>query len=158
MNNLSALKEQYAKLGEEITKLQDKEDNVWPKVGEDYFFLSGNGEKCWACWVGGAYDKLRQSIGNIYRSTEDLDKQLETLKVIAELRACEGRKSFVVDEANYCIVPDYEDRTVVVHTNYVSDCGWQSIYFNSQEAVQNAINKVGADRILAASTWLAMGK
>lgn len=157
-NDLAALEAQYAKLGEEIERLkQAKEAAEWPRLGGTYFYISARGRVESCQWAYDNFDLSSKSIGNIFRTHEDAEKELEARIVTAELRQQPGRKAFVLGHKNWGVIVDFSNNTASNGWHSAHALAFASIYFESYEAVESAIQVVGADRIIAASRWLSMG-
>lgn len=156
--NLKELQAKYEELGLEIEKLKSAEDNSWPKTDDWYWLLDDCGEVIESRWDNDSVDQNRKSFGNVFRTKVYAQKQLEAMKVIIELKRQPGRKMFLVNSGNYCISVNLYQPEVYVGCKAHYEQGWQSIYFESSQAVENAINAVGHERILSAAQWLAMGK
>jgi hypothetical protein len=156
MNDIKALEAKYKELGVEIKALKSAKAEEWPKYGDIYFVASDEYEQF--TYVGDKVDCRFQKTGDIFRTKIEAIKERETRKTIAELRAQPGRKKFVVNDENYCIDSVFDDKRVEVNVLNYSNHGFASTYFESKQAVQAAIFKVGEERILAAAKWLAMGE
>lgn len=159
MKELKEAKEAYAKLAEAIATMEAKQkDATWPKDGDAYWRINGAGKVQQFRWNNDAEDTGAVSIGNVFRTESDAQKELETRKTIAEFRAQPGRVKFVWNYDNYCASVNTGHNNV--RTNYFNsfDGGFASTYFDNPESAQAAINAVGEDRLLAASKWLSMGE
>ena len=144
-DNLAALKQKQK---------QAEEPKTWLRVGDKYWCLDGAGCRCPDRWNGSGLDRMRQAMGNIFRTEEEAKHELETRKVIAELRAQPGRRAFVVDVANFCMDYSTLEEKVLLSRNFNWDVGWQQINFDTAEHRDAAILAVGEDRILAAMKWM----
>ena len=89
---------------------------------------------------------------------EEVISEVESRKVIAELRRQPGIKKFVIEEYNFCLRIDFWSGTISTDHWYSIDQGWQSVYFESAEAVLAAIKAVGKERIIKAAKWWAQGE
>jgi hypothetical protein len=159
MNDIKALEAKYKELGAEIEALKEsKKVKEWPQNGDEYFALLGNGNFYKHIYWSDNADYGYKAINNIFRTKEDAAKELETRKTIAELRAQPGRKKFLSNTNNICIDVAFDVCEVRVNYWGCVDRGFASTYFESQKAVEDAINTVGEARILAAAKWLAMGE
>lgn len=133
-----------------------KAEKLWPQVGDEYWLLGDTGTLWRNAWCGDVSDFARQSIGNIFRTKAEAQAELAARKVIAELRACDGWTAFEVDGRNWGIAVPFKRGCVFVQWSDVIEGCWQSIYFKDEESAKAAIEKVGEQRILKASRWLAM--
>lgn len=163
MTTLNELKAQLTAIQEAITKLEtvEKESELpWgfkPVFEAKYYFVTQEGIIDSAEYGNGTFWEGCYETGNCFKTREQAKKELETRKVIAELRLCEGVKKFVPNN-NFCIEVDLEDFCIDFDYVYSHLQGFAQVYFESEQSVQNAIDKVGKDRILAAAKWLARGE
>ena len=73
---------------EELKNVNIEEDGVWkPENDEDYWFISSYAELYRVEWTDYSSDKDRLSIGNVFRTEEEAEFQIEKLKVLAELKS-----------------------------------------------------------------------
>jgi hypothetical protein len=160
MNDIKALEAKYKELGAEIEALKESAKvKEWPQINDMYFTILNDGEIfCSHAYNVATINNGSKLIGNIFRTKEDAEKELETRKTIAELRAQPGRKKFYLGAANYCVANTFGHNSVYVESLLDCNYGFASTYFESKQAVQAAIIKVGEARILAAAKWLAMGE
>ena len=136
---LKALKERIAELEE-----QAKEEQEFPQEDDKYWCLGSSGEVMNTIYVGFDYEIDRLEFGNIFQTKEQAEFAVEKLRVEAELR--KYSRPFKEDEYNYYIFLDTDsDRIDVENRYYFPTQG--TIYFESAEKVQQAIEAVGADRI-----------
>src|SRR5699024_6184242 len=93
-------------------------------------------------WNGGNYDLELQRIGNIFRTDDEAVFAREELKVEAELR----KFSVPIFKGCYYIYMKTEDASLGfgVNGHYKSQ---GTIYFESEEKAQQAIDAVGEERI-----------
>ena len=156
MENLKALEEKYAALGEEIAKLKTA-PKEWPQEGEEIWILCADRsryEDSYTCHA----DKPYLNQGNLFRTEAEAIAERDARAVVAELRRQPGRKQFVVEDPNYGLRVDLYNDLVSDNNLYKLDASWNSIYFESEQATINAIKAVGEDRILKAARWWAMGE
>jgi hypothetical protein len=158
MNDITALEAKYKELGAEIEALKSAKTKEWPQVGDKYSMVTTFGKIDTATYDEDIYDIDCKAIGNVFRTKEEATKELETRTTIAELRAQPGRKKFVVGVANFHLNAEFDHCIITIFISRTIDQGFASIYFESKQAVQEAINTVGEARILAAAKWLAMGE
>ena len=136
---LKVLKERIAELEEQVE--QEKE---FPQVEDDYWYVDGDAEVMLSVWYGDDYDKGRVSIDNVFKTKEQAEFAVEKLKVEAELR--KFSRPFEVGKSNTEFYYWHESRRVMF--NCFKTCQMQgSIYFESEEKAQQAIDTVGEERI-----------
>ena len=135
---LKALKKRIAELEEQV-----KEEQGFPQDGDKYWYMDDEGAVF--CEFYNHYiDKYHQEIGNIFRTEEEAKFAVEKLKVEAELRkysdSWDSEKTQYTFSLN-CKFGEFE-------IDYL-DCNQtpDSYYFDSVNALQLAIETVGAERI-----------
>lgn len=136
---LKALKERIAEL-EELAK----EEQEFPKNGDEYWCLGDWLLPTLLTYEDDYTDRGRKHSGNIYKTKEEAEFAADKLKVEAELR--KFSRPFENGEFNYYIFfyIDGDD----VEVGYKVSCHSQgTIYFESEEKAQQAIDAVGVDRI-----------
>lgn len=118
-----------------------------PEGGQTYYHLVSDGEIFRGTWNNDRPDILRFAIGNVFKTKEEAEFEVERLKVIAEL------KEFAE--------PDDREWDGHTHHYHISCYGATdtisifcceivknpTIYFESQEKAHEAIKAVGEDRI-----------
>lgn len=157
--SLEELEEKYIALGEEIAKLKNKETpKEFPQIGDTYWFIPTCENLIdYHYFDNDEIDYKRQSIGNFFQYKEQAIAEYETLKVIQELKNCEGSRKFVVNDTNYCL--EYRTKTGCIVINYWNTTikGVFDIYFDTEDAARSALEKVGRQRIINAIKWRAQG-
>lgn len=155
---IAELESQLTAIQQALDKLKQVEvDETWPKIEDTYWYVASNGVVEYTTYVDDESDNGAKSIGNIFRTEEAAEKELEARKVIAELRSQTGSRKFVVGEEQNNIDVDLEFGSVIADFSCDYARGFGQAYFDTEEDVKNAIKVVGEDRILAAAKWLAMG-
>jgi len=138
-DEIKALKERIAEL-EELAK----EEQEFPKYFDEYWYLGATGiayEEKWECLD---FEKEVLEIGNVYKTKYQAEFAVEKLKVEAELR--KFSRPFKEDEYNYFIQIDSSHNAIVVDSDdYYQTQG--TIYFESGEVAEKAIESVGEERI-----------
>lgn len=156
MENLKALEEKYAALGEEIAKLKAA-PKEWPQAGDEMWGLFGTGQIIPVSYFNLAHKNYLDQ-GNLFRTEAEALAERDARAVVAELRRQPGRKMFIEEEGNDGFVVDLVSGSVSIHNWYADSNGWHSIYFESEQAARDAIKAVGKERILKAARWWAMGE
>lgn len=155
---IAELESQLTAIQQELDKLKQADvEETWPKIGDTYYCTTSGGEIRRYTYDDEQFDKGAKSIGNMFRTEEEAEKELEARKVIAELHSQPGSRKFVVGEHNYAVDIDLEDFRIDVEHWERYYQGFGCTYFNTKKDVENAIKVVGEDRILAAAKWLAIG-
>ena len=135
---LKALKQRIAELEGQVE--QEKE---FPQVEDDYWYVNGDAETMLAVWYGDDYDKGRLSIDNVFKTRNQVDFVAEKLKVEAELR--KFSRPFKNGQTNCNIILSDNENVSTAYWNEIQIQG--SIYFESKEKAQQAIEVVGEERI-----------
>ena len=123
-------------------KAEAQQGDEFPQLGDEYWYIDNDGEVMEMEWRGIEYDQGRLSIGNVFKTKEQAEFAAEKLKVEAELR----KFSVPIFKGCYYIYMKTEDGMLGfgVKRHYKSQ---GTIYFESEEKANEAIETVGADRI-----------
>lgn len=134
---------------EALKKVEIEEDSGrWkPDEGDKYYYVSGTGivyDNTWAEWIE---DRNCYSIGNCFKTYEEADFAIEKLKVLAELKEfAEPRDAeWANDLSHYYISYDYDMHSVSIRS--ARQFKLAILYFESAKDAQEAIEKVGKERI-----------
>ena len=127
-----------------MSELDAGVENDFPQDGEEYWYIDDDAEVMNIEWYDSEYSRGRVSIGNIFRNEKEAEFAVGKLKVEAELR--KFSRPFKEDEYNYFIqIHPFHNNIVTDSDDYYQTQG--TIYFESIEKVQQAIESVGAGRI-----------
>lgn len=89
------IQQEIKDLREKLERLEKegaaKEKSEWPKDGDTYYFVNSDTTTIRDTWTNHDVDYNRKSIGNIFKTEEEAKAEIEARKVVAELRATEGR-------------------------------------------------------------------
>ena len=135
---------QLKKCIKEIKK-KEIEGSIWkPEFGGEYWMVSiGECRVFRAFWKNSNIHEKRFNMGNVYRTQEEAEFQLERMKVLEELKkfSCKYRKG----ELNYYIYLNSNTNELGV---ILSDIYMRfDFYFESYEKAEEAIKEVGEDKI-----------
>ncbi len=149
-NKIKEAKEQITELQETINNLEEqlnKTEGRWiPERNEQYYYIDSDGEAIRSYNDDGTYYKNIISIGNCFKTKEEAEFEVERLKVIAELK-------------EFAFEPNWEDRNqnnyTITYSHSMNEIGYcishwiqrDSIYFETKEIMEKAIEKVGENRI-----------
>lgn len=139
LNRIEELEKELLELKELV-----KEENEFPQDGDEYWFMDINGDVASGKWENFDIEKDMLEIDNVFGDKEQAKLAVEKLKVEAELR--KFSRPFDEDDNNYFIELSMFDKTLTIDDD---EC-WQiqgTIYFESMEIANEAIDTVGADRI-----------
>lgn len=129
-------------VGEKFPELIEEQGNGFSE-GERCYCLTQIGEVITDTWTDHEIDKRRLSIGNCFKTEEEAEFAIEKLKVLHELE--ELGRPFEADERNFFICLD-EGRITTKFMFYCQMC-YFDCYFDTNVEVQQAIEKIGEDRI-----------
>lgn len=142
------LDELQAKINEVQKKIEEAKQAEWPQRGDKYWYMFGTGEIYDDRWCEGESDRARQSIGNVFKTEEEAEFELERLKVTAELKKFAMSREEVKRardvRAVYYLCLD-SDNSLYGY----SECSYRTptLYFADEHTVSEAIRAVGKDRI-----------
>jgi len=128
----------------------------WPQIGDMYWAVISTGRVTAEKWANTAVDQDRLSIGNIFRTEADAEREVKAHKLLAELRRQPGRKAFVYGDINWGI--SVQEGSVTATWHMIANGSWQSIGFSAEQHVLAAVEAVGEDNIRAAAEWLSRGE
>ena len=138
-DEIKALKQRIAEL-----EKQAKEEREFPQFGDDYWYVDSDTEVMDTASYDGEYDQGRLSIGNVFKTKEQAEFQVEKLKVEAELR--KFSRPFKYGDWNFEILwNNHENNIELDWSGYV--VRQSVIYFESGEVAEKAIEAVGKERI-----------
>ena len=137
-DEIKALKERIVELEEQA------KDELFPQEGDDYCYTTMLGRVCHGRWDNLNSETSMLELGNIYRTEEEAEFDVEKKKVETEL--LKFSRPFVDDNDNYFIKINsyYKYLTVDSDDSYQTQ---GTIYFESMEVANEAIDAIGADRI-----------
>lgn len=138
--------------GEELDKEQDTKVKK-PECGTRYFYLDSVGDIVNVVWDDDEYDNTRWNLGNVFLTEKEIVFAIEKRKVEVELeRYAKEHNDPERDVWNGfnercgirydCLRGDLDTSTMY----QFRDIG--AIYFTSKEIAEDAVNKVGAKRII----------
>ena len=154
---MEKIEQKIAKLETELEKLKKeyKEQKENPKTGrwqpsndELYYAINTEGGFFRSEWKEHFLDKNRFSIGNCFKTREEVESNIEKLKVIAELKAFAEPKDRAWDGNNkHYYFYLYADSTSKLTIDYARFFMNSTIYFKTAEMAKKAIEAVGEERI-----------
>lgn len=135
-------------LKEELERAEDSNPDVFiPKDIEEYWAISDKGSIYNSRWDGDTIDEHRLAIGNVFRTKEEAEFEIERLKVIYELRQYAEPRCMKWDGAKRHFFIVYDIGSNNIKTDY---CFWykqDSLSFSSEDKAWEAIKAVGEDRV-----------
>lgn len=150
---LASLKEQKAE--QEATAVKAAEPQLpkaWmPKMRNDYYAISSDGEIDSCSWYADDVDVGRYSLGNVYKTCKEAEFEVERRKVETELRKYiyehgGGDGEYVMGEKNLCI--EYDTLNECICVAMAREFIRAEIYSQAKaEVLWAAIHEIGEDRI-----------
>ena len=157
MTNLETLKKQTADLEAKLEEMKaeiERLENGWEmkypyKDGDDYYFLSNNGNARYDKWVDHSADKCRFNVGNVFPTEEAAELEAKRRNLLTRFRAfkdeCNG--DWGPDWGNYLDLKNYiccasKKELKIYRTGAANDfCIFG--YFKNQEDAERAIELFG---------------
>ncbi len=114
------------------------------KIGDGYYYIDSKGDLVNSMWMEDEVDTMRDTIGNVFKTSEEAKFKYGKLKALRELSRF--TRQFEPLSENWCIYInehggiDYycEDESQYLYGDY---------YFNSKEEAIRAVEQIGEDRI-----------
>ena len=130
-----------------------------PSAGDRYWCISINGIACSDTWNNDGADHMRYAIGNVYYYEEEANFAVEKKLITQELKDFalehnDGKIDWENSNNKYYICLSYFSRlyysqafelNIGVALFYKDG---DTIYFTSEEIAQQAVNKIGEERLL----------
>ena len=148
------LNEIQAKYGEYLVdedKLKEllvkpKPKTVWDlKDGNGYSYINTISNIYYDTWNGDAWDLTVRESGNIFLTKEEAEFELERRKCEAIMLKY-GRRTFKHEKSNFLI--NYNSLNKMIFADSYSVTPFQgSIYFDTKELAQKAIDEIGEERL-----------
>lgn len=148
------LNEIQAKYGEYLVdedKLKEllvkpKPKTVWDlKDGDGYWYINTINNISYDTWTKDAWDLTVRESGNIFLTKEEAEFELERRKCEAIMLKY-GRRTFKYGDGNYLLRFDNTNKKVEVEFWYIYQYQG-SIYFDTEELAQTAMNEIGEERL-----------
>lgn len=125
-----------------IEKSEPKKKTVWDLKKDDTYYLIDI-DVMNATWNNVYLDNKFRKIGNIFLTKEEAEFEVERRKIETEMLRLGGRRKFKYKGDNYTIY--YCDGIKVSFSNCAMYQG--SICFDTRNEAENAIKKIGEDRL-----------
>lgn len=175
--NINKLTEEINKLKEvgeiEEDKIEVTKDNClelsYPKKNEIYYFINGLGEVDFTKWDNYFTDIIRLSIGNVFKTREEAELELQYRLLSAKIMAYAKLKGYLLsgeelrdnEVQKYIIFYEIEDDVVVIDYRYTNIINGiiRNLYINSYENARE-IMEVFKDELLdyCRSKWGVKGE
>lgn len=146
----------FKSLFEQFCERSEQKEETNPcglKNGDEYYYITNDGQIGIAKWQGRASDLRRLALGNVFKTEKDTEFAIEKQKVNVELQRYaeehNNSEKLIWDGENEhcCIRYDIVDRDLTTAYLYASQT-INGIYFTSPEIAEDAANKIGTKRIM----------
>lgn len=130
-------------VGENFPELIEEEKGDFNN-GDTYYTLDSNGDTLTTAWFNSESDEQRLSIGNAFKTEKEAEFMVEKLKVLHELQ--ELGRPYRLGAENY-FINLYKGVALTIGVDYSYQRFYFGSYFDTNVEVQQAIEKIGEDRI-----------
>lgn len=145
--NRKEYEERIAKLEKELKELKETkiEDDEFPRLGDQYWFVSMDGYVVYACWGDNSFDNYRKDFLRIFKTKKECKRYLEIQKAFKE-----ESKNFEPNwkdgsQDKYYLYYDHDENSVEVGWN--PWCGQAVLYFESRKGLEELISRFGEEDI-----------
>lgn len=124
-----------------------KEAMPWPSIGDEYFFISDYGCVKRDTNNGWLKDNARRTLGNMFKTKEEAEFELERLKVLNQLKSLsDDDQEWNTVNSHYHIIYDvrYHEFNVLPYSSIKLP---QAYWFKSKESARAAIETIGEDKL-----------
>lgn len=131
---------------------ENKESKVWkPEKDGPYYYYDNDGRTYQSSYCEDSIDKCRLEFGNCFKTKKEAKHMVEKLKVIKELKELSNIKfnmsDYVKNNKIYYIAYDFTQNRIVPLFDNISRNIPFNVYFSTKEDCEEAITKIGKDRI-----------
>ena len=151
MIKLSEIESKYGEYLVDEDKLKEllvkpKPETVWDlEYGDKYYCLDNAGNINYITWHEDAYNLFQREIGNAFLTYNEAKFGLERRKCEATMLKY-GRRTFKYEGRNFLL--RFNNTNKKVEVDFWSNYQFQdSIYFDTEELAQTAINEIGEERL-----------
>ncbi|MBK0347874.1 hypothetical protein JDW15_04345 [Aerococcaceae bacterium zg-ZJ1578] len=127
---------------EQLEKALEEANDEWSD-GDTYYVIESDGRVVENRWDNDFVDKNRLSIGNVFKTKEEAEFEVEAIKVYHELK--KFSRPFIKNKGNWIIGYDLirNDFSLIDILRITSS----ELHFASKETAKKAFDAVGADRV-----------
>ena len=146
---LAALRARIDELAGSIAALEtEQQEAKWPQRDDNCWTVDGDGDLTDFYWCGRPYQLQRMEIGNVYRTCEEAEREVERRKVLTELRRL-AKASWHKEPVNHAYY------SLRVLNGVIDVCAYSYrrnelgvVYFAIEKDAQAAIKTIGAARLM----------
>lgn len=132
---------------EMMQKFEEEQEDEFPKYGDRYYYLTTSGDIESIIWTDDEFDRYVSAIGNRYKTEKETEFECERRKVITELKKFAEPKDREWNGENNHWVYRYDFTTKEVDCDWLKLLKYDGIYFESLDKAEDALEKVGEDRV-----------
>lgn len=157
MNLQQELAALRARIDELEAQAKAEESDSWPKYGNECWAIDGDGDLFDFVWNLEDNQLHRLEIGNVFRTKEDAEREVERRKVLAELRRM-AKSSWAGVKIDWTDAAQYKWQIRFAHDaadggkfDAISRYAVQhqsAVAFATKAAARAAIETIGADRLM----------
>lgn len=142
---LATLKEEL--IEELMQEFEEEQKNEFPKLEDEYWYISPSGEAYRDVWDDFTAERMILEIGNVFKTREEAEFEVERRKVIAELKKYAEPKDreWDGDNKHWSIGYKHSRQDLDYCASYYTSYG--EFYFESKEKAEVAVKMIGEDRI-----------
>lgn len=145
--NRKEYEERIAKLEKELKELKETkiEDDEFPRLGDQYWFVSMDGYVVYACWGDNSFDNYRKDFLRIFKTKKECKRYLEIQKAFKDESKKFEPNWKDANQNKYYLGYDC-DRNII-------SIGWSIwykqavLYFKSREVLEELISRFGEEDI-----------
>ena len=151
LDKISELEQQIVELKAEVEK-EEKENKRWrSKNGDIYWLVGRNGKHDWSYELNRDSDSFRYDTHNYFQTEEEAQRYAKVLETERQLKKFADEHNDVIDWSD---INQHKWNLCYYYSRYevspIRCCGVKesrTIYFSSREIAQQAIDKIGEDKI-----------
>lgn len=145
--NRKEYEERIAKLEKELDELKgvEIEDDEFPRLGEQYWFVDTDGYVVYAHWGDNTIDNYRKDFLRIFKTKEECFRYLEIQEAFKE-ESKNFEPNWKDDNQNKYYLY-YDHRYNCVEVDLYVECQETILYFESKEVLEELIARFGEEDI-----------
>lgn len=148
IDKIVEMAKEIKKLKEELNKQEEASRKWKPELHNEYYCIDSTGAACVAYWENWETDKIRYTLGNVFKTQEEAKFAIEQFKIISQLKEyADDDKEWDGDNWHWCIEYNANERRIKVDYFFATKNVPFNIYFSSDEQAQKAINAIGKERL-----------
>lgn len=148
LKRIEDIEKELAELKESIKEEDENNQFCWiPKFREEYYWITNYGESLSDIWTNSSYNEERLVIGNVFKTKEEANFEVERLKVIHELRQYAEPRDIKLDGIKEYFFIAYNFNNDDIDLAFSRWGKSSAIYFSSEDRAWEAIKVVGKERV-----------